>query len=122
MGMTEQEAMEWLESIVFEQAPKTQKAILLGIRALEEVQQLRKEMWELNQICRDYTSLGTVEELKEAKEKQIAKKPNQGEITDKMWDGHWECPICEQTVGVMDIFDNYCCKCGQKIDWGNEDD
>ena len=34
--MTEQEAIKWLECIVYEQAPKTQRAMLVGIKALEK--------------------------------------------------------------------------------------
>jgi hypothetical protein len=34
--MTEIEALEWIECIVYEQAPKTQRAMLLGIKALEK--------------------------------------------------------------------------------------
>lgn len=34
--MTEQEAKEWLECIVYEEAPKTQRAMLLGIKVLEK--------------------------------------------------------------------------------------
>ena len=84
--------------------------------ALEEAQQLRNEMWELNQICRDYTSLGTVEELKEAKEKQIAKKPVKRSFIVP-YEGINVCPSCKEPLGGKE----HHCKCGQKLDWGNED-
>lgn len=75
----------------------------MGIKALEEVEQLRKEMWELNQICRDYTSLGTVEELKEEKEKQIAKKMD-----------NYYCPMCRHYFEDGEAH-KYCPECGQRL-------
>ena len=70
------------------------------IQALEELEQ--------------YRALGTVEELKEAMEKQIAKKPTfKGDFI-----GFYECKcgaIVEKTM-------SYCCECGKKLDWSEEDD
>jgi hypothetical protein len=105
--MTEKEAIEWLECIVYEQAPKTQKAMLLGIRALVEIQQ--------------YRALGTVEELKEAKEKQIAKKPI---WVERSFTKFQICPSCSNAEHYKMVWkqEKYCVDCGQKLDWGNEDD
>lgn len=90
--------------------------------ALEEAQQLRNEMWELNQICRDYTSLGTVEELKEAKEKQIAKKPIPKKDVTENRIITYICPTCNRDyLGQNEYKLDYCEYCGQKLDWGNED-
>lgn len=76
-----------------------------NIQALEEVEQ--------------YRALGTVEELKEAREKQVAKKPNiEG---DGYADGHlvydtWFCPNCDKDYEIdYDDYD-YCPNCGQRID------
>lgn len=60
-----------------------------------------------------YKAIGTVEECREAVEKQKTKKPlnNKREYT---------CPICgfdSLIVGATDGNDDYCCKCGQHIDW-----
>ena len=70
--MTEQEAIEIVKkekAYMDSHAGRAQsEAFEMSIKALEEVQKLRNEMWELNQICRDYTSLGTVEEFKALKE------------------------------------------------------
>lgn len=74
------------------------------IQALEEVEQ--------------YRALGTVEELKEAREKQIPKTPCiEG---DGYADGHlvydtWICPNCDAEYEIdYDDYD-YCPKCGQAI-------
>ena len=79
-----------------------------AIQSLEEVEQ--------------YRALGTVEELKEAKEKQIPKKPEL--IEDKMW----TCPCCDNNLmhkwlkyptELMPKSEGlpYCMSCGQKLDW-----
>lgn len=83
------------------------KALDIAIQALEEVEQ--------------YRALGTVEELKEAREKQIAKKPKKvkGQCYAKAKDGEelYEvlliCPNCKSQVLVNPLP----CKCGQMIDW-----
>lgn len=115
--MTEQEAREQLEALLeYGLSLDKEIAVEVGIKALKEVRQLRKEMWELNQICRDYTSLGTVEELKEAKEKQIAKQP-----TNKQGNPLWGyCPSCKKPISKGDS--PIGCKwCLQRVDWRNED-
>ena len=65
-----------------------------------------------------YRALGTVEELKEAREKQIPQTPCiEG---DGYADGHlvydtWICPHCEEHYEIdYDDYD-YCPKCGQAI-------
>jgi DNA-directed RNA polymerase subunit RPC12/RpoP len=71
------------------------------IQALEELEQ--------------YRELGTVEELKEAREKQVAKKPI-GRHTD------YKCSACGRRVrsgkgSSSRQRDNFCQRCGTKIDW-----
>lgn len=77
----------------------------MAIKALEEIKQ--------------YREIGTVEECREAVEKQRAKKPNiEG---DGYADGHliydtWICPNCEKYYEIdYDNYD-YCPNCGQHID------
>ena len=54
------------------------------------------------------------EELKiaiEALERQIAKKP-------EVWaNGTKHCPCCEHDLTYISSEDEYCCRCGTKIDW-----
>lgn len=97
--MTVQEAIKELHNIrplggIIPQ--KRAEAIDMSIQALEEVEQ--------------YRALGTVEELKEAREKQVAKKPNiVGEFIRLA-----ECSDCHTVIRFKQ---EYCHKCGNKVDW-----
>ena len=85
----------------------------IAISALKEIQQYRK--------------IGTVEECREAVEKQKAKKPDIYTDTRNMVDLHgnvyaeqanvYLCPTCESFIGYVgnNIF-HYCPVCGQAID------
>ena len=79
----------------------------------EETKELRK-----------YRKIGTVEECREAVEKQKPKK-----IYHQKWNGidgvpYDLCPTCENNLCTTGVFArnkmNYCEKCGQKLCW-NED-
>ena len=58
---------------------------------------------------KQYKEVGTVEEFKALKEKNLVKKP--------IWYGHHFCPNCDSIVYVNGGKDIYCPKCGQKLDW-----
>ena len=85
----------------------------MAIAALKEIQQ--------------YREIGTVEEFREAVEKQKAKKPDIYTDTRNMVDLHgnvyteqanvYLCPTCESFIGYVEnnIF-RYCPVCGQAID------
>ena len=63
------------------------------------------KMWE------KYRAIGTVEECREARERQIPKKP--------IHDGLYACPNCH-TIMLQGAFEakGKCCKeCGQVLDW-----
>lgn len=92
------------------------EANAMAIKALEEIQQ--------------YRAIGTVEECREARERQMGKKPLQGEpytwISSVRVKGryrdvrktscHHVCPNCRENVAM----DMSCCKyCGQSIDWSD---
>lgn len=102
--MTVQEAIEWLKAWSAthqNENENVREAVWSGIQALKEVEQ--------------YRALGTVEELKEAMEKQIAKKPI-GRHTD------YKCSVCGRRVrsgkgSSSRQRDNFCQRCGTKIDW-----
>lgn len=124
--MTVQEAIKYVVKEVCEDCCGSDEpmgncktcGVKISLECMEEVEQ--------------YRALGTVEELKEAREKQTPKIPNiEG---DGYADGHlvydtWICPRCE-TYYEIDYDDyDYCPKCGQAIDksvfnWeeGEEDD
>lgn len=69
-----------------------------------------------------YRTLGTVEELKEAREKQVTKKPKIQKTDDKAL---FKCPCCdnvllEEFYGVVTLkhgqITKHCENCGQAID------
>lgn len=77
------------------------------------------------QSLNKYWSIGTVEECREARERQIGKKPNKRE--DKYTDliQHYSCPVCGKYFGQAGthsviLFDKpKYCDCGQAIDWSD---
>lgn len=93
------------------------EAMGMAIKALEEVQQ--------------YRQIGTVEECREAVEKQIAKKPefvdtrfmhNGKHISDGcQLQKCYKCPNCNQHIFHVWDDELYCKYCGQHIDWSDED-
>lgn len=109
--MTENEARLILDVRIsrFDHAGDVNEALEIAKQALEEVQQ--------------YREIGTVEECREAVEKQTPKAPdyegdgydNKGEL---IYDT-WICPNCGEKYEVD--YDDYehCPKCGQAIDTEN---
>lgn len=62
--------------------------------------------------------LGYIDRIIEALEKQIPKKPIE-HIVNKVGFPYYECPIC----GECDVYgQKYCDECGQKLDWGEDDE
>lgn len=118
--MTEQEAIERINAMGNEcgfeedcndyECEKCSVARDMAISALEEVQQ--------------YRDIGTVEECREARERQRAKKPNiygdgyddEGKIIYDMYD----CPNCDKSYELDYEEYDFCPNCGQAIDWGEE--
>ncbi len=64
-----------------------------------------------------YKQLGTVEELREAREKQRAKKPYIWGVYDM-----YECPGCGENYEIDGEEYDYCPNCGQAINWEVADD
>ncbi len=109
--MTENEAIEELQNSIdlakmciqnYERKREIQ-GYEMAIKALEEIQQ--------------YRAIGTVEECREAIEKQKSKKPTEQYRLGTSGRGG-KCPSCKQyldrSVDVM------YCDCGQKLDWSDE--
>ncbi len=110
--MTESEAVkEFQQSIDLPFGCNVSKeAAKLAIQALEEVQK--------------YREIGSMEECRSSREKQIPKKPTydgDGYAPDGtfVWD-EWLCPCCGERYEVdYDDYD-YCPDCGQKLDRSGE--
>ena len=94
-------------------------ALIEGKKTLEEVQQ--------------YRALGTVEELRVARDKQVAKKPIYKEMPyseEVGFNEEWHCPVCGAYIGYCTEGMSepeqmeYCNECGQHIakDWSDEDE
>ena len=107
--MTEQEAIEQFEERLAiedykQQIPKYYEAMEIAVKSLEEIQQ--------------YRAIGTQEECRAAVDKQNAKKVGEPYI-NYYRNKKAECLNCHCSVLHPS---NYCKFCGQKLDWGNEND
>ena len=97
--MTVQEVIERLKMHLKGKLLKpTREAVKIAIKCIEEVEQ--------------YRALGTVEELKEAREKQIAKKLIRKHINTIR--DSYVCPTCG-TEWLFGKTPKYCGICGQKL-------
>jgi hypothetical protein len=113
--MTENEAIEFMKRYLDAECytDKCVNAHIIAIKSLEEVQQ--------------YRAIGTPEECREAVEKQAAKKPIfNHNLSDTLSIFHCECGNkikVSHDIGIMNNNNapNYCSKCGQKLDWSDEE-
>ena len=119
--MTEQEAKLILDVRIsrFDHAEDVNEALEIAKQALEEIQQYRK--------------IGTVEECREAREKQMPKAPKDslkiepvidenGAYVDADTTVYILCPNCGELVGMDEDIDRFCRECGQAILQENKDD
>lgn len=82
------------------------QAFNMAIKAMEEVQQ--------------YRAIGTPEECRAAVEKQTAKKPKKTESAGYRYTDTYRCQNCGGNFSGTGIA-NYCYRCGQKLDWSEEE-
>ena len=69
---------------------------------------------------RQYREIGTVEECREAVEKQKPKKPNRDGMDEQ---DYYICPNCGADIGSIDDYfprDRCCHECGQAIQWDED--
>ena len=78
------------------------EAVEMAIKALEEIKQ--------------YRTIGTLEECREAVEKQTDEKPTA--VLGIFGGKEYECKNCGSDVCYGD---EYCLWCGQKLDWSDEE-
>lgn len=125
--MKPEEAIEILDEVkelddsMYAYNPKYMDAVDMAIEALKEVQLYRLikdvTIGEIAEVLKEFSKIGTVEECREAVEKQKAKKP----VKDKYH--HNCCPNCGWIVsgegGYGEEFCPHCENCGQAIQWEN---
>lgn len=119
--MTEQEAIERIRYRIETASNIAGRGV--DRKAFEDLEMAIDALEELQQ-CR---ALGTVEELREAREKQVPKKAKKMTYDLLVADG-WEyaCPSCgcaigenRQDDGSFTQQDDFCPSCGQAIDWSD---
>lgn len=115
--MTENEAIRILGDTTL--CTPLGQAAFVGIESIKEIQQ--------------YRAIGTVDKCREARERQIPKKPVKYGDTRQGLDNNgnsiswqqdcYECPTCGSFLGYVsdcedeEYQDGYCRNCGQAIDW-----
>lgn len=101
----------------------------IAIQVLEELQMYKqgglclvptdaykKQCEELD----SYKEIGTIEEFKALKDRSVAKKPIINERRFENGDEvlvDWKCPICGLNVIEETPCQEYCQRCGNKLDW-----
>ena len=152
--MTPKEALEILEEVkqlddtLYAYSSVYMEALEVALSVLREIQNYRKlgtleelarakkyidlakkhgTIGEMIDECAEYESIGTVEELRKAVEKQKPKAPKDelkinpvidcnGAYTDADITVYLLCPNCGEMVGINENIDKFCCECGQAID------
>lgn len=105
-------AMHKLQS--YKQIGTLEDLIKLKERELSGVE-LAKIACNLN-LLEKYKQFGTLEEVREAVEKQKAKKPNNVGTEGYRYTDTYRCPTCGGNFSGTGIA-NYCYHCGQRLDW-----
>lgn len=101
--MTENESIQEIKNIYVD-TNQSDKCIALkmAISALKEIQK--------------YKEIGTVEECREATERQRAKKYKKIQPCKSV--NYYQCPCCN---GLLHMNENFCGECGQAISWEDEE-
>ena len=140
--MTPKEATEILEEVkelddtLYAYNAAYMEALRVALFVLKEIQNYRKlgtleelarakkyidlakrhgTIGEMIDECAEYEEIGTVEECREAVEKQKPKKP-----CDIEYDySYFVCPNCGEGIYVSEDFEShkFCLNCGQAIQW-----
>ena len=112
-----------LDDTLYSYSPVYMQALETAIFALKEVRQyqLIKDVTvgEIAEVLNEFSKIGTVEECREAVEKQKPKMPDyegDGYADGEMVYDTWICPNCGKKYEVD--YDDYkhCPNCGQAID------
>lgn len=127
MTAEEEKAIKWMKSVkdnavaTLDHIKKNELNVspMLYAGRKEKAETIIKGFEELEQ----YRAIGTIEECREAREKQIKKKPNiWGDGYDnegKMIYDMYDCPNCGKSYEIDYSDYEYCPECGQAIDRSN---
>lgn len=103
--MTENEAIKEFNKMVGRKmmtqngiSEKDHELLQIAMDCLEEIQ--------------EYRAIGTVEQFREAMEKQEAKQYKVLKPCKSV--NYYQCPVCD---GLLHINENFCGNCGQGISW-----
>lgn len=91
------------------------KYVLGCIECAKEHEQLAEWLEEL----KEYRTIGTQDEFRSAIEKQKERKTIKYD-KKALWD--YACPKCGEPLIKTNYEYKYCDMCGQKLDWGDEND
>lgn len=127
--MTPEEAIYFLKGIQNKNADYSMEE---AISVIKEIQQYRlikdATIGEIAEALKEYSEIGTVEECREAREKQIPKAPEMKPYYEDMPDEEYLCcPTCGDILTDRIPYDNknfyfHCLNCGQRFDWDKKDD
>ena len=121
---------EKINSWTFEETVKTAENLMKNEKNIFKWDVLRhlKDFAETYQKeIQQYRTIGTVEECRAAVEKQTAKKV----VSFEYHNGtiNYGCPVCKWKIiskingeWCCGTFNEYCDRCGQKLDWSDEDE
>lgn len=103
-------AMDCLEEIQEYRAIGKTREIkeVIQFLSLDNDNTIIKKMEELNK----YKFIGTIEQFREAMEKQEAKQYKVLKPCKSV--NYYQCPVCD---GLLHINENFCGNCGQAISW-----
>lgn len=103
--MTENEAIKEFNKMIGVRM-KTQRGISQKQHELFQI-----AMYSLEEI-QQYRAIGTVDECREARERQRVKKYRVIKPCKSVT--YYQCPFCD---GLLHINENFCGECGQAISW-----
>lgn len=98
--------------------------------AIWEIADKQDAIKKINEACviacdaidelQEYKQLGTLDEVREAVEKQKMKKPKNVNTEGYRYTDTYRCPTCGGNFSGTGIAD-YCYHCGQAIDWSEDE-
>ena len=109
---------EWLEELKKYREIGLTQYMIKGI--IKSEMQAHEDAVHNAELLDEYEEIGTIEECREAVEKQKAKKPKKTESEGYRYTDTYRCPNCGANFSGTGIA-NYCYHCGQKLDWSDEE-